>query len=111
MDMDLRGAFDTGKTIRGIVLLPRTWLVTCALLLLAFSGLSAPAHLSVAMWFTIAANFVILFFKLRLGAGTSPHWAYRILVSGVLAFIAPGVATSAILLVATLIFGMPLPHV
>jgi hypothetical protein len=111
MAVQLRGNFDTRKTIRGIVLLPLTWLITCALLLLAVWGLSAPAHLQVAMWFIIAINFAILFFKLRLRAGTSAHWAYRILVSGVLASLAPGVATTVLLLVAVLIFGMPLPHV
>ena len=107
----LRGDFNNAKTVRGTVLLPLTWLGTCVLMLLAFWGLSVPAHFSVAVWFIIAINFAVLFFKLRLRAGTSTHWAYRILVSGVLAAIAPGMAATLLLLVAVFIFGMPLPQV
>jgi hypothetical protein len=55
MGMDLRGAFDTGKTIRGIVLLPLTWLVTCAFFSLLSQDSRLP-HLSVVMWFSSPAN-------------------------------------------------------
>jgi hypothetical protein len=104
MSVQLRG---NGKTVRGMVLLPLTWLVTCALLLLTFLSLSASAHFSIAVWTIVALNFTVLFFMLRLEPGTSV--ACRILVSGVLAVIAPGVATALLILVAMFMFGMPMP--
>ena len=80
-------------------------------MLAAIKGLSSQMAFAVAVWSIMALNFLISFFKLRLGQGTPVHWGYRVLICAVIGVTAPGVAMATIMLVAVLIFGKEWPSV
>jgi len=95
--------------IHAMVLIPLSWLATGVLIYAAISAISSRVVLTIVVWCIVMLNFVVFVSKLRLGAETST--TYRVLVSAVLACIAPGAATALMLLAAVLFFGVEVPSV